>query len=652
MALGNRKRSQFKRRRVLEVGGLGGIVAIAGCLGDDEVDPDDGDDAAADDDVGDIDDTDDVDEVDDHDDIADDEPGTEGYDVMSVWTNNAGARPADAQYNAWADGPLPPFMEGNKYSYDLINRGRADEQYYGVIADGWDYEPGLVEISIHDDFYWWSGDQVTIDDYLMGLELSDFVHGGDDLDATDDIVRYEKVDDDTARLALVDSWHESFAMTRLPFGVGQSREFLEPWLEEFRDAGDLDMIDELREDLSDDYVTSDDRLVHHHNTPFEFRIDGDLGELHETEYIMELVPEKNGNKRHYVDEINFTRLGWPAVEEHDIRRVEDFMNQDQPHIGVGAIEDPDTLDFDTELVGGWARDVEPFGFTFNHDRHPTDNVHFRRAWAYLTDRTLWNAEINHVAPEHFHPFLSDTRAEQYIGADIIDSFTDYGWDEIRPDAAEAEMLAGGFERNGDGNWLMKTDGSEAEAGEPIEFIVDSFDFLPQIGEVASDFWIEANEFGLDVELLIDEIEDWTISAKYSGGEIPEVAFDSTFGSEDLTWAAPNPNFPSTVEAPPVGDTTEPGDEVELEEFETRPMSQRLPVTTEESQYQALLDSLAWCANQLLPRYTVRFSAQMYRVNDHRWSFHDPEERPDKYVQKVTRMSHLNGQHWYVPEEER
>ena len=655
MPSNRRLRPRFDRRRFVQVSGLAGLAAVAGCLGDDDPDADDDVNDADDTDVADEDDVDDVDDVDDIDDTddgddgddaddADDEPAIERHDAMPLITRGP-PLPADCQYNRFND-PVPMWQGEGTLIEPLVSVSFGNNQIEPVIVDSWNYQPGLLEFTIHDNVFWWSGDRMTIEDYINELELQNYMWGGDELDAHDNIVAYEAVDEYTARLSLADTWRERWALSETIEGnsIGYSRGFSGPWLEQFEDAADLDAIEDLREAVSEERHTDDEDLVHNFHSPFEFRLDGSIGEVQEEHWELELVPEKNGTTRLFADEINFTRWQLVARDEVGAAHVDQFLAGDEPTMLIQWVQDADEAPFETkDLI--YDRPFEQWGFTFNNEIHPADNVNFRRAWAYLTDHTLWEAPAMFPL-DNTTPFFTDERLEQFVSQEVVDAHTDYKTDEIAIDDAEEEMIGGGFERNGNGQWLMQEDGASADAGEPIEFTVESYDWMPEVPDLGSDFWTDVNEFGINAEVILEGVDPWTVSARYSGGGMPELVFSSTFGEDNLSWAAPNPNLPSTIEAAPVGD--EDGDPVE---FDTRAMADRLPVTTEEAAYQDLVDQLAWCANQVLPRYTVVTVSRWWVANDERWRYPDPANAPEKFINDPIWTLGI-GALSYVPEDER
>ena len=645
---------RVRRRTAIGSIGLAGAFGLVGCLGDD--DADDIDEPADDTDDAEpvLDDEDDTAPEPDDEDDEDDEPEVdtewEVHDVTMTIVRS-GDHPADVQYNPWAQ-PLPIWDNENIDNYWLANDSLVDGEVKGGLIEDWSYEPGVLEFTLNENVYWWSGDQLTADDYLLRKELEDFMWGDEELDAHPNIVAFEKIDTFSVRLALRDVWREPWALRQTinEDQVPESQTASEPWVEQFRDSPDLEAIEDLREELADVEVTDDEELVNYYNFPFEFRLDDSIGAVGEEYWDFELVREKNGVARLWAEDINYRTLRIRVVGEPQpqnwIAGAEYFVTGDAAWVPVMYVEGEE-LDFPVEELP-FQLPTDQWGFTFNDEIHPSGNVNFRRAWAYMTDSTYWEDarfEGDYIAPESFHPFLTDERLERFVSEDVWESFTDYRPDTIDHDAAADEMTAGGFEQNGDGAWIMQEDGADADAGEPIRITSGVYDWQDEVADYGTDWLTEMEEFGIVVEVIVDHWEDpYTVAPRYTGGGIPDEVFNTIYGN-DAPWLGVNPNLPSTVAAPPVGEP-----DADPVEYDTRAMAERLPVTEDEDPYQDLVDELAWITNQTLPRYTVVGSSQLYLVNDERWSF-NWDLATDRLLKEPFRV-HGTGLYQYVPEEER
>ena len=645
------KQSRVGRRAYLGVGSAVATSALAGCLGDD--DEDDSDDVDDTDVVDDGDDTDDIDDTadgDDTDDVddTDDAPAVDRHDVAPSLILGPPV-PGDVQYNSWAYDaePTPAMMDQSRTDHFMMGLGVPDAEPWGQMVEEWHYQPGLIEITLGDGFYWWSGDPVTADDVLSSHELMNWMDGGDDLDAIPSVITLERLDEQSVRIALADTWREDWAIAQTLTGplqfISSSEAWNREWIESFEDTGgDMDAVEDVRAELAEHSITSgtnENELVHHFNIPFEFRLDGELGSFGEDFWEFELVPEKHGESRRFADDINYERWRVYAVEEREVHEEEAFLAEETPKT-VDHWEIMDDADFPIDTYH-WRDDVDRWAYHFNCEIHPTDNPHFRRAWMFLVPRTLWEEPI-YEPQQYVVPFVSDERTETWVSDGMLEQLEEYSMDEFDEVAAEAELERGGFERNGDGAWLNQDD------GEPVAITVDSWPWLDFIPDTGSDFYSDINDFGLNVDHVPEygAADPWRVRAAYNGGLVPEEVFESAFGETTVSWAGPNPNLPESVRAPPVGEHGV--DSEEWEEFETRTLVDQLGLMTDEDQFQDTIDQLTWVANQIVPRGAVVAHQRTGAVNANRWSVEDPGPRTRWFRQLIWH----DGTMAYVPEDER
>ncbi len=637
-----------RRREYVAAGSALSAAILAGCLGDDDDDPaddaddtDDGDDLPADDDADDADDADDLTADDDADDTDDDPNGIERYDVEPI-LNRGPPLPADASYSQGAALSVDWTSESH---YTVMDRSNYDLRHASNLLAEWSYEPGILEFSFRDDIYWWSGDLVDAEDFVQNQVLFDYTYGGDDFNSEPNVIAREAIDDTTVRLSLADTWHEEWALDQTLTGASiyHNTPFANEWIEQYDDTGgDLDAVDEIRNEYEEVRANTDEELVHQFYIPFEFRIEDDLGEVGDDYWVLELVPEKNGQQRAYVEDINFTRWRITATEESELRNVEDFMNEDAIK-GHYDHFDPDVeFEFDT-AVQEYRQPSAEWGFNFNTVLHPTDNPHFRRGFVYAIDRETYEREPRRELQDlHDHPFLYEARLTRVVSDEVYEQMTNFGttpeWDR-----AEEELELGGFERNTDGDWL------DQETGEPMELVIDCHSWMDYVGDEGSDWLADLADFGLPTEVLLEKVDEWTIGGSYIGGTAPEMVFDSIF-AEGSPWWARNNQFPESVEAPAVGEPDAPEDE--WIEYDTRSMTDRLGITTEEGAYQELVDQLAWVSNQLVPRVGAVGTVQVFYLNDNRWYVVPLEDAPDRWTRRPRRKLHFSGLAQYVPEDER
>ena len=634
-------RCDAARRRFLTAAGIGGSTVMAGCLGDDGVD-----------DVGDEPEADDADTADDSVEEPSEEQIPDVHDAVLAWANHHYSDlPGDSQYNPYASQPSPPGDFPFR-SPHVIGRSMIDYGHHGHIAADWSYEPGVLEFSFHDDFYWWSGDQVTVDDLLTQLEYEDYLWGGDDLDAFENIVARDRIDDDTVRMTLTDSWHEDWAISQSVENhiINASQTLLEPWVEEFDDAPDLDAVEELREVNTDEHVIdTDEELVHVYMSPFEFRLDGSIGEVGEDYWELELVQEKDGNLRHHANYDhheplpNYARARYEVHEDPAVVAMERFQSQEQP-FATWATDAPlnaaleGEFEFEINFIEFFRPPSLDGGIQFNHEVHPTSSANFRRAFGFLIDNTAWEDYRANRPAERNHPFFEDRELEMFVSEEVIEAFTDYTYDAMDVDAAIEELTAGGFEQDADGNWLMQEDGPGGDAGAPMEFEFGTHSWLDALHDHGSDWLADMDEFGISLEAMIELPEQWTVLYTYTGGGTPEHALANIYLNAD--WARPDYNISSVVLAPPLLETPPIGaDPDEWVEYEVEAMTQRLTVTTDEAMHQQMVDELVWVVNQTCNHFTTAPSPRLVAANQERWHWPERDDVANRWTEVAFRIPH-------------
>ena len=649
-------RGALNRRNFVKSTGLGGAAVVAGCLGDDEVDPDDADDA---DPADDADDTDPADDDDDTEDVV-------RYDFIATNHQGGDPLPADANHFIHGDGSAPHWKSNRAV---LWTGGQSFTTFEpaSMPLDGWSYEPGVLEFTFGDDVFWWDGKLLDAHDHIQQMEFVDFLHGGDDLDAHGNIVSYSVIDDDTARYTLVDAWREEWAIEQTWASTHRheyNTNFTTPWLEEFEDAPDLAAIEEIREEIEDIWVgpgENEEILPQTEHVPMEFRFDGSLGDMGERHWEWEVVPEKNGTKRRYADMINYTRFRQTYGEMEGIAIQEMQVAGSEVHSGLGTWGGEMPTEFPVAHTQV-QRDFDGDAFQFQFDSHPSNLPGFRRAWAYLIDKTFYDEPTRSI-PEIVGPFYTDDANRSFISDDVVDAFTDYGYDEHRWDDAEEEMVLWGFERNADGIWLMQEDGPDADAGEPMELTLHGRGWHDFVIDEATDMWADIEDWGIPLETNFDAIgsvdldgeldEGMAVMVFYHGGGYPETAFGSTWGRDSLSWANPNIFAPSVIEAPEVGDTAGPGDydPNDWREYESRAMVDRMAVTVDENRFQVMVDELAWAWNQLVPRFAFYNSQIDFIMNADYWESIDPQEHPEQTIRRPDDHGYWTGFWYYTGPEE-
>lgn len=556
--------------------------------------------------------------------------------------------PPEAQFQTFAPA-TPPF--GGPVNYALVSRSFVDRQFYGELAADWSYEPGVLEITLHEDFYFWDGRRVDADHVLAAYALNNYMNGGDDRDAYPYINEAEKTGEYSVRFRLTDTFREEYALAgsfagwRLPGSLN----YYQSWLEQFEDASTQREISSIVADLStaregtnpSPFYYGAFKLVDVETDRYAFSLrTGSFDQLE--------APEPP----HYVEDINFADV---VVTDalNGKRMTQAFIDGAAPFAGVSKLS-PDKLSFETERLD-LVRSVTMGAYTFDCSRPPMSDPHFRRAWMYMLDTET------HSVPKTMRPekrvtgFLTENREQIYVSDDLLGALTDYGWDQHAAAEAEREMKAGGFDRDSEGNWLFK---EGDRAGEPMSFEVVSFAWMEPLWRNATAFVRAMGEFGIAIEHVGDpgeiaeriETTDFDVALTAWGGGTPVRTFGVNFGTETL-FSTGNPKMPEAWDGPPVG---KPASE-SRETYELARPAQRLRVTRDDEAYQRLVDRLTWVFNQAIPRAPIGASVQAWYLNASKWDWPLPEQRgdnPESWTDAPSERPWSTGGVAYVPPEQR
>jgi hypothetical protein len=269
----------------------------------------------------------------------------------------------------------------------------------------------------------------------------------------------------------------------------------------------------------------------------------------------------------------------------------------------------------------------------------------------MTDREQYMRPTGVIPDRIVTPFMTPDREQRYISQDVLDSMTDYGWDEVREEEATREMEAGGFERDSQGRWLFQ---EGEQAGEPMNFTIPRYVWQDQVGNQGTDFFNTMSDWGIELSVEGSDSHwgdtangNYTWAAAYFGGGFPEQAMASNFG-EIAAYGAGNPQLPATIDAPPVGQSWTEYDG-SPQTYETRTMTDRLKVTQDDQQYQEIVDQLAWVYNQIVPRFGIEGSVLTRLVNTGMWDMKSLDENPQKLTRGIGRRAWCNGLISYNPD---
>ncbi|MFB6138450.1 MAG: ABC transporter substrate-binding protein [Halobacteriaceae archaeon] len=540
--------------------------------------------------------------------------GTDGQPAFELFAGQP--TPQQAQYNSFNIRSYPAF--GPMMRHSLALQSAIDNQPYPDIASEWSYADGTLDVQLNEDFYWWDGTQFTSEDVTLSAKLRQYSLAGE---TRSHVERVEATGDFSLRYHLNETLRETPAVVRTIVDVRPvPRSYYREWLQKFEDASSKSARDDIAIRLAN--LREDEVLEPMYNGPFAIEEVDDISWTFLRRTDVDPTP-------HYVDQINFDTVVVNSTSNVNRERMQ-FTNAEAPFTDLPTMMDAD-LTFPSTVVD-LPEANSPGAYIFNCASGPTGSVHFRRAFAYVLDRKRHSPEG--VRPDRVTtPFTSAPAEEAYFG-DLLDSFETYGYDEVRTDAARAEMEAGGFERNSAGKWLYR---SGPKAGQPISITVPVYSSMEPFASIGGNFKQKLRDFGIDItfdlktdpQAVLDRLAsgNFQLSMSFWGGPspLPADVYRATFVRETPTYG--NPSFPSTWEGPPVGEP----DADPATSYAVGEMATGLDAVLDDQRYETAVDRLGWVFNQALPKLPIGSFRQRYRLNQKNWGWNLPtEEHPDSW----------------------
>jgi len=624
----------YNRRRLIAALGAGSVAGLAGCGGDGGDPTDTSTDEPDDTSTDEPDDTS-TDEPDDTSTETTSEP--EGEKVLDrTWRMYTGLPlPADAHYNSyntaewWGDDWRKPGIGGITSDGEVY----ADSG----LGKSLDYRPGVIDVELQDDFYWWTDENFTAEDVMTTMELTNWMsYPGDGFDT---IVRSEQTGEYSFRLFLSDTFNRTVALydNVLSLGHWKNTSFWSDYIQRFEDASTDEEIADIQTEINNAKFDDPDP---HYLFPFK------LQSTTESKYVLELRDDQDYTP-HKVPNINYDTI--EAIVAGDGTRAEQaFANQETP---LGGKIDGD-YDFSTAIY----ENVEsggPGAYVFNCAKPPTNSVHFRRAWAYMIPFEKHKTE-NAIVDEYPTGLMSPSTEQGLFSQEFLDSLENYGLEESKVEEATAEMEAGGFSQDSDGNWLFK---EGDRAGDPMSFDIPTYEWMSDIANNSTAFTNNMADFGIDVAVNVvdtgtlwgtNSSGEYDITLSYWGGRgpFPSKVFGQTFAFDSGDGAQGYARFPETWEGPPIGEP----DADPTETYEVASTLDRIALTTDETTYNRLAKTLTWAYNQGLPKIGLMVKPDRQIVNTEEWDWPFPvEENPKKWDNpfRMVGSGHVDA----IPEEE-
>lgn len=570
------------RRRFIQIAGGTGVIALAGCQGDDG-----GDGGGGGGDGG------------------GSGGGGDGQPVANEFIADSWVVPSNFQVNRYNTANYSGQIA--QIIFDPLARFDPVEGEFIPYLVEWEIGNDAVTLKLEEGRTWQNGDPVTADDLATKIKLDQYVSHP----VWDYISGVEATDDRTVELTLGGEVNPAVLEHAL-FGdefLDVKHSVFKEYLTSIEDAsGDEEENKAISELLKFNWTDATG------NGPFQW---GETREQKGTMTAWDDHPQ--------ADSINFDQYSllhtpsnqahWESLiggdldaTTHTLFMPEDTVNQLPDHIN--------------ELVypnyGG-------MGMTFNNDHKIWGQRAARRAMAYLINRppvakrsggdTKKPVEIPHgttqeLAKNHFSDGLGDL--ETYEGSN--------------PDRAAELFKEAGLQQSGD-TWQY----SDGSAFEPVLNVQSgASDWVAAVETILN----QLNSFGINAS--IETIEDPTywgstlpnsdfeVAMNFWGGGIPHPFFGLRWSLASQAITEYN-NFPTEIEVP--GTIGDPGSN--LETWNVGEMVNQLAQSSGDETSQ-LMAELAWAVNQTLPVLPIQEKLEQHFISSGDWDI----PNPDSDVMKV------------------
>lgn len=399
--------------------------------------------------------------------------------IASAFT---GWAPSKTNMNTYsAEGNVPPWLNYLWFEGTLYRDNRGRTIHFTIEEVEFNENGEEVLFRFDDDYVWWDGSPVTAEDYLIQRRIEQYQTYTSPEQSP---VTLELVDDYTVRERRDTPINPKVRKLNQIGALITKRGIYREWLERYEDAGGEDAVDSVSEDLEQYQIGFEEAVEDGFGMglfkptqwnpnrvtleKFEDHPRADWTNLEE--WTWELVEgDQKFDQAFYDDRFDMGELNFNLVEEHD--QVENIEEMRVP--GVPKL----SINFDNKHLGRRA---------------------VRRAIAYLVDRD----EVRRVLKANFgtpyldHPEISGMSrpvGEEYIGADHLEQFVNYG-SASRPEDAETELRSAGYTKEG-GLWVD----DDGDAIDGLKYITPPWGIYEQITQYLAP---KLTEFGIGTEAVL------------------------------------------------------------------------------------------------------------------------------------------------------
>ena len=517
--------------------------------------------------------------------------------IVEVITDGGDEEMAVSEFHTAWPYQAPPAGHFNTFVSDRINLGIYhhimqpplffylwnDADWMPLAGDTWEWvDETTIQVTIHEGAVWSDGSAFTTQDVIDTFDIARLQN----LTVWQSLVDVVAVDDYTVNFLLDAPSTTAPRRILREINISPSSTY-GPWAEQVRA-----LVDQGLDSESDEWSA----LLQEFN---EFRPD-DMVVLGPYKIDQDSITESqmilNKNDSSFMaDWVNFDRIVNFNGETPDVTPLVLARQVDYATHGFPPATESQFIADGTRIIRGPLY-TGP-ALYFNHAIHPFELPEFRQAMAYVIDRDE-NGFVSLAESGKRQVYMSgfaDSVAEAWLTDDTMAALNHYDFDL---DAAEALLTDLGFTRDSDGVWLDDTGARmEFELTAPAEF-ADWSAAAENVAEQLTSFGIAVTFRGVnfqqhpvdvrngDFELAI---RDWGAANPH-----PQFAFNTNFNSYNATGGTAAATTGVGMDFPLVQQTS-------LGELDLGALTEQAGQGGDESEQNALINTLALAYNELLPQ---------------------------------------------------
>ncbi|SFL33905.1 peptide/nickel transport system substrate-binding protein [Halogranum rubrum] len=523
----------------------------------------------------------------------------------------------------------------NVMTHDIVAAGHSDGAVRTDLAEELTTDGKTLTISFPEDRKWWSGDDLTAEDFFMELEITRLQDP-----ESSAYESHELVDDYTIeRTFKTETTPELMRASVAGFVVDTPRWIFRDYYERYQEASTQDERDAVTEELLGMTISAQ-QLVDEGLGNSLYR----LTRFNSSEGVLEKFEDHPHADRTDVTETRV--IPWEAADP------ESFIVQDKIDLAFGDYiteskrdRYPDNLENQYELE--WFRTQK---FTFNYKNEHLAKRNVRRAVACAVDLNSIVAAANQAGivgtPTQVQTGLRSSIHDRYLGDGFTDKLIQYPVGKDLERATQYMEQAGYSKSNG--QWVDDSGSSfsftiiadsknaQTQATKVFSDQLNAFGIGTEVQSIGLDYYTKLQEYEFDIAWIWHVAKAlWHPTAYYSnnfyGVEVGDPASDDDTGPTGIPFETTIPNQVGAEKTSGSGQTIQPAQ-----------LMTDLPVASSTDEVTEMTQTLVQWFNYDLPALVYVQENSGYWGDTANFSFEMPEDETLMSRTKPGRVAWLHG----------